>query len=61
VELAVSNDGVAIDASLDLERTGTLGLQLVQLLARQLDGTLEVERAGPVRFGLRFQVKEPTA
>jgi len=54
LELSISNDGEAIPDDLDLDRTGTLGLQLVQLLTRQLDGTLEVQRAHPTRFTLRF-------
>ncbi|MEZ5662430.1 MAG: histidine kinase dimerization/phosphoacceptor domain -containing protein [Burkholderiaceae bacterium] len=54
VELAVSDDGTGIPDDLDLERTGTLGIQLVQLLGRQLNGSLQVDRARPTRFVLRF-------
>lgn len=50
VNLAISNDGVAIPEDQNLERTGSLGLQLVRLLTRQLQGTLEVQRANPTRF-----------
>lgn len=56
VELSIGNDGVYIPAELNLERAGSLGLQLVRLLTRQLQGRLEVERAGPTRFSLRFPI-----
>jgi PAS domain S-box-containing protein len=56
VELAISNDGNGIPLDLDLLRTGSLGLQLVQLLTRQLHGVLDIQRANPTRFSLRFQL-----
>ncbi|MBX3611325.1 MAG: PAS domain S-box protein [Hydrogenophaga sp.] len=57
VEISVSNDGHPIPDSLDMAQTGTLGFQLVRLLTRQLDGTLDIQRAQPTRFALRFRVK----
>jgi two-component system, sensor histidine kinase PdtaS len=57
IELTVSNDGHGIPASLDLEQTTTLGLQLVQLLTRQLNGTMEIQRENPTRFTLRFELE----
>lgn len=54
VRLSISNDGVAIPDDLNLQRTGSLGLQLVQLLTRQLQGTLDVQRANPTRFTVRI-------
>lgn len=59
VELAIGNDGVDIPADQDLQRSGSLGLQLVRLLARQLNGQLDIRRESPVRFTLRFPM-EPT-
>ena len=60
VEIAVSNDGHPISDDLDLTQTSTLGFQLVRLLTRQLDGTLDVQRANPTRFSLRFPVEGDT-
>jgi PAS domain S-box-containing protein len=60
VELTISNDGVAIAPELNLERTGSLGLQLVQLLTRQLKGRLTIQRADPIRFTLRFPLGPST-
>ncbi|MDT4874263.1 hypothetical protein FQZ97_1095530 [compost metagenome] len=54
VELSIGDDGVGFDPEQSLERPGSLGLQLVHLLTRQLHGTLKVQRAAPTRFTLRF-------
>lgn len=56
VEMTVSNDGEPIPDAMDLDQTATLGLQLVQLLARQLGGVLQVQRGHPTRFTLRFSI-----
>ena len=42
--LVVSDDGVGFPEGLDVEHTGTLGLQLVSTLTRQLEGTVEITR-----------------
>jgi two-component system, sensor histidine kinase PdtaS len=57
VVLSISNDGAPIPEELNLERSGTLGLQLVQLLTRQMRGKLEVQRSNPTRFTLRFSLE----
>jgi two-component system, sensor histidine kinase PdtaS len=49
-ELIVEDDGVGLPPGLDIERTETLGLQLVCLLVKQLDGTIEVSSQGGTRF-----------
>ncbi len=54
VELSIGDDGVGFGPEQSLERPGSLGLQLVHLLTRQLHGTLQVHRAAPTRFTLRF-------
>jgi PAS domain S-box-containing protein len=56
VELKVSDDGAGIPDDLDLLQTGSLGMQLVSLLARQLRGQLDIQRSSPARFSLRFQL-----
>ena len=55
--LSVSDNGVGIPEELDLAQTGTLGLQMVSLLADQLGGTITIRRANPTRFVLRFPVR----
>jgi two-component sensor histidine kinase len=56
VQLSISDDGQGIDEDLDLLLTGSLGLQLVNLLTRQLHGTLDIQRANPTRFSLIFKL-----
>ncbi|MFT3930398.1 MAG: histidine kinase dimerization/phosphoacceptor domain -containing protein [Spongiibacteraceae bacterium] len=53
VELVVGDDGVGIPESLNVETTNTLGLQLVQLLASQVNGELTIQRC-PAQFTLTF-------
>jgi len=55
VELSVSNNGLPIPEELRLPPPDSLGLQLVQLLSRQLRGQLEIRRSDPIRFSLSFQ------
>jgi PAS domain S-box-containing protein len=54
IELLVSDDGVGLPDEVDLARPTTLGLDLVQLLVTQLDGTMAVDRVGGTTFRIRF-------
>jgi PAS domain S-box-containing protein len=54
--LSVSDDGIGLPEDLDIPKTESLGLQLVELLAVQMDGTLSIRRSNPTRFSLRFQI-----
>ena len=56
IEMSISNDGHPIPDELELDHTGSLGLQLVQLLTQQLRGKLTTQRAQPTCFTLRFQL-----
>lgn len=55
VELIAGDDGVGIAEHVNLEKTDTLGLQLVQLLASQVNGDLTIQRV-PVQFTLTFEL-----
>ena len=57
VRLIVRDDGIGIDAALDLDDSASHGLKLVTLLAEQLHGELRVQRAGPTEFSLSFPVR----
>ncbi|MEA2490573.1 MAG: hypothetical protein QOH21_2365, partial [Acidobacteriota bacterium] len=49
--LIVRDDGVGLPPHFDFNRTATLGLQLVQGLVQQIDGTIAVHpRAGGAQF-----------
>jgi len=52
--LTVSDDGVGLPADLDLKQAQSLGLQLVNLLARQIKGTVEVDRSAGTTFRITF-------
>jgi PAS domain S-box-containing protein len=54
VLLTVSDDGVGIPESFDLQQASTLGLQLVTLLVDQLAGEIAIQRANPTRFSVLF-------
>ncbi|HET8686662.1 MAG TPA: PAS domain S-box protein, partial [Methanosarcina sp.] len=56
--LTVSDDGIGIPESLNLENPGSLGIQLVTTLVDQLDGELELKRNNGTEFTIRFTVAE---
>jgi len=59
--LTIADDGPGIPPEVGLWNTPTLGLRLVRMLARQLDG--EVSLAGPpgASFCIRFAIEPPGA
>jgi two-component sensor histidine kinase len=52
--LSVIDNGIGIPEDFDFERSETLGVQLVHVLAGQLCGTITVNRNSPTRFVIRF-------
>jgi len=52
--MEVANDGRPIPESLDLTDGASLGMTIVSELVAQLRGSLDVRRADPVRFEIRF-------
>ena len=52
--LTVADNGVGLPAGLDWERTETLGLKLIKMLNKQLNGSLELDRSTGTTFRLRF-------
>jgi two-component sensor histidine kinase len=54
LSLQVADDGVGIPTDFDIDKTKTLGLQLVNSLVSQLDGKLEVERSERTLFRISF-------
>lgn len=61
VRLEVRDDGVGLPADLDVEKTQTLGMQLVTGLVAQLYGTLRVERGHGAAFFIDFPLLEDAA
>jgi two-component sensor histidine kinase len=54
VHLAVRDDGVGVPEDFRPEHSRSLGLRIVQILARQLKGTFDFERAGGTTFRVSF-------
>ncbi|MGF7118779.1 histidine kinase N-terminal 7TM domain-containing protein [Methanobacterium oryzae] len=52
--LIVSDDGIGLSLDTDFKNTNTLGLQLVNALVDQLDGTMKINRANGTEFIINF-------
>lgn len=52
--LTVANNGVGLPADLDWEKSETLGLRLVQMLSKQINGSIELNRSAGTVFRLKF-------
>lgn len=52
--LHIADDGVGMSESVDIQRSGTLGLELVSALVDQIGGTLVTERQNGTRFAVTF-------
>ena len=57
IEMSVEDDGVGLPNELDLRNTDSLGMQLVYSLAKQVGGTLDLDRAHGTKFTLRFPIR----
>jgi two-component sensor histidine kinase len=55
VELRVADDGVGFPEAVDFRNTESLGLQIVNLLIGQLEGTIELERKEGTAFTISFR------
>ncbi len=56
--LSVADNGVGLPPELDFHQTTSMGLELVNLLTEQLEGTLELDRTQGTRFSVSFPVKQ---
>ncbi|HYG52859.1 MAG TPA: PAS domain S-box protein [Flavobacteriales bacterium] len=55
VEITVADNGVGLPKGFDVNKTNTLGLQLVSTLTEQLDGKLTVMNDNGARFTITFK------
>jgi PAS domain S-box-containing protein len=53
--LIVGDNGVSFPEDMDFRNTESLGLQLVNTLAHQLEGTIELDRNGGAKFEIVFE------
>jgi two-component sensor histidine kinase len=58
--LEVSDDGIGIPETVDIETAPTMGLQLVRSLAHQLGGTIELQRQSGTRVRISFPRPRPS-
>jgi two-component sensor histidine kinase len=54
VILIISNDGVPFPSSVKIDSFQTLGLQLVNVLVQQLDGSIELDPSNGTKFTIQF-------
>ncbi|MEJ2715895.1 MAG: PAS domain S-box protein, partial [Deltaproteobacteria bacterium] len=55
VELVTRDNGIGMPPEIDLNRTQSLGLRLVKVLAQQLAATVELDRESGTEFRIRFR------
>ncbi|MCJ7679181.1 MAG: PAS domain S-box protein, partial [Candidatus Aminicenantes bacterium] len=55
-ELSVQDNGVGLPEEVDIENSETLGLLLVDILTKQIDGKLEIRREKGTTFIIRFKI-----
>jgi len=55
LELIVKDDGVGFPEGMDFRQTETLGMQLVNMLVHQLEGTIELLKDGGTEFRIVFE------
>jgi PAS domain S-box-containing protein len=51
-----ADNGVGLPASITLENSTGFGVQLVKMLAEQLDGTISLERTSGTKYSIRFPI-----
>jgi len=59
IRLAVWDDGTGLAPGVDVRRSPSLGMQLVFMLAEQLDGVVDVRSEGGTRFEVTFPAGAP--
>ncbi|MYL83700.1 PAS domain S-box protein [Desulfovibrio aerotolerans] len=60
ITITIADDGPGLPTDFDLEQTGTLGMQLVLNLARQLGGSINARNDSGATFILRFPKADDT-
>lgn len=58
VTLMVGDNGPGLSRDLDIENTTSIGLRLVDILVRQLEAAITIERNGGTRFIITFEQKD---
>ncbi len=56
VELEAGDNGIGIPLNIDLKQSQTLGLQLVDTLVEQINGTIILDRTKGTKFKIQFKI-----
>ena len=56
IELVFSDNGIGLPKDTDFKNPNTLGLELVNILTQQLEGTIELDRSKGTEFRIVFEV-----
>jgi two-component sensor histidine kinase len=61
IEVRVADDGIGFPEDLDFAKAESFGLQIVNLLIRQMDATIELDRTNGTAFTVTFrELKYPS-
>jgi two-component sensor histidine kinase len=55
--LVVSDNGLGLPENVDFRKTSSLGLQLVNILVEQIEGSIELLRGTGTELRIRFREK----
>lgn len=58
LQLAVANNGHAMDEDFDLAESDSLGMTLIQVLLSRINGSLEIENGEHTTFKINFEVEQ---
>ncbi len=58
IKLGVRDNGIGLPPALDWRQAGSLGLRLIQMLAKQIHATVEVKRDAGTEFSIEFEGPE---
>ncbi len=56
IDLTVSDNGIGLEQDFDLKNSDSFGLQLVDMLTEQLQGTVAIDRNGGTSIKVRFKI-----
>ena len=57
IELVIEDNGIGLPADSQLEKTETLGIHLIKILATgQLKGDMKIERDNGTKFIIKFKI-----
>lgn len=55
LSLIISDDGIGLSESVDFKKTDTLGLELVRMLVKQIEGSVNITRSPGTTFTIKFK------